>query len=147
MGQIKISNFTIVPDIVRKNTKTMAHVQESLQKELESFQKIQKDVQKLVSTRQQLEAQYNENVTVKEELDFLKEDSNVYKLTGPVLFKQDLGEVKLNVQKRIDFIQDQLKRNDEAIRVLQTKQGNQREAMAKLQQQYQGILQKQGMKV
>ena len=122
-------------------------VQETLQKELEAYQKLQKDIQKLISARQQLDAQYNENKTVKEELDILKVSSNVYKLIGPVLVKQDLEEAKLTVQKRIDYIQEELKRHEKSISELQVKQDRQRESIAKLQQQYQGILQKQGVKV
>ena len=124
-----------------------AKVQEALQKEVESYQKLQKDLQKLVSARQQLDAQYNENKTVKDELDILKAPTNVFKLTGPVLVKQDLDEAKMTVQKRIDYIQGELKRHEKSISELQVKQEKQRETLAKLQQQYQGILQKQGIKV
>lgn len=125
----------------------MAKVQEQLQLALESYQKLQKDIQKLVTGRQQLDAQYNENKIVKDELDVLEAGANVYKLTGPVLVKQDLAEAKLNVQKRLDYIQGELKRHEKSIKDLQSKQESQRETLAKLQQQYQGVLQKQGVKV
>lgn len=125
----------------------MAKVQEQLQLALESYQKLQKDIQKLVTGRQQLDAQYNENKIVKDELDVLEAGANVYKLTGPVLVKQDLAEAKLNVQKRLDYIQGELKRHEKSIKDLQSKQEFQRETLAKLQQQYQGVLQKQGVKV
>jgi len=38
----------------------------------------------------------------------LDADSNVYKLIGPVLVKQDQDEAKQNVQKRIDYITTEL---------------------------------------
>jgi len=38
----------------------------------------------------------------------LDADSNVYKLIGPVLVKQDQDEAKQNVQKRIDYINTEL---------------------------------------
>jgi len=38
----------------------------------------------------------------------LDADSNVYKLIGPVLVKQDQEEAKQNVQKRIDYITTEL---------------------------------------
>merc|ERR1711931_14023 len=117
-----------------------AKIQESLQKEVESYQKLQKDLKKFISARQELEAQYNENKTVKEELDILKKTADVFKLTGPVLVKQDLDEAKITVQKRIDYIQAELKRHEKAISELQGKQEQQRENLAKLQQQYQGML-------
>lgn len=39
-----------------------------------------------------------------QELDILDDESNVYKLIGPVLVKQDLVEAKANVDKRIEYI-------------------------------------------
>ena len=35
-------------------------------------------------------------------------DSNVYKMMGPVLVKQDLVEAKANVQKRVDYISGEM---------------------------------------
>lgn len=122
-------------------------IQEQLQKELESFQKLQKDIQKLITGRQQLDAQYNENKIVKDELDLVEDSANVYKLTGPILVKQDLAEAKINVQKRIDYIQGELKRHEKSIKDLQTKHDEKKDSLAKMQQQYQQALQKQGVKV
>ncbi|GAB2226371.1 hypothetical protein Drorol1_Dr00022175 [Drosera rotundifolia] len=42
------------------------------------------------------------------ELELLKEDTNVYKLIGPVLVKQDLVEANANVTKRIEYISAEL---------------------------------------
>ena len=39
-----------------------------------------------------------------QELDILEEETNVFKLIGPVLVKQDLLEAKTNVAKRIEYI-------------------------------------------
>jgi prefoldin beta subunit len=39
-----------------------------------------------------------------QELDILDEDTNIYKLIGPVLVKQDWVEAKANVDKRIEYI-------------------------------------------
>ena len=111
-----------------------AKIQEQLQKELESFQKLQKDLQKLVTGRQQLDAQYNENKVVQDELGLVEADANVYKLTGPVLIKQDLSEAKLNVGKRLDYIQGELKRHEKSIKDLQSKQEQKKELLTKLQQ-------------
>lgn len=43
-----------------------------------------------------------------QEMQRLDADSNVYKLIGPVLVKQDQEEAKQNVQKRIDYISAEL---------------------------------------
>eukprot|EP00112_Aurelia_sp_Birch-Aquarium-sp1_P008317 Seg1913.3 transcript_id=Seg1913.3/GoldUCD/mRNA.D3Y31 product="Prefoldin subunit 6" protein_id=Seg1913.3/GoldUCD/D3Y31 len=117
-------------------------VQQQLQKEVEAFQKIQKDVQKLFAQRQQLETQLSENKIVKDELDLLEADSNVFKLIGPVLVKQDLGEAKMNVDKRIDYIQAEAKRHEKSLKDLEAKQVSQREGIGKLQQQYQQMMAK-----
>jgi len=45
---------------------------------------------------------------VLQEMQRLDADSNVYKLIGPVLVKQDQEEAKQNVQKRIDYITTEL---------------------------------------
>ncbi|XP_066933559.1 prefoldin subunit 6-like [Clytia hemisphaerica] len=123
-----------------------AKIQEQLQKEIDVFQKMQKDLQKLVTGRQQLDVQYNENKVVKDELDLVEPDSNVYKLTGPILVKQDLSEAKLNVGKRLDYIQSELKRHEKSITDLQGKQEKKKESLTKLQQQYQQLLPKQAAK-
>ena len=125
----------------------MLKIQEQLQKEIEAFQKLQKDLQKLVQGRQQLEAQHTENKIGKDELDLVEEGGNVYKLTGPVLIKQDLSEARMNVQKRIDYIQGEVKRHEKSIKELQEKQEKKRETITKLQQQYQTAIQKQGVKM
>jgi prefoldin beta subunit len=66
------------------------------------------DYNKTLSQRQQLDGQLNENIMVMKELDLLKEDNEVFKLIGPVLVKQDLCEAKQNVDKRMDYIKNEL---------------------------------------
>merc|ERR1711860_260585 len=115
----------------------MEGLQKRLQSELERFKVVQKDYQKSLSARQQLDAQFNENTLVKEELSLLSEDNNVYKLTGPVLIKQDLEEAKQNVQKRLDYINGEIKRQEGNLKDLDKKQDTHRENINKLQQQFQ----------
>lgn len=43
-----------------------------------------------------------------QELEALEEGAVVYKLVGPVLIKQDLGEAKVTVKKRIDWLKAEL---------------------------------------
>merc|ERR1711894_46961 len=112
-------------------------VQKRLQTELEKYKAVQKEYQKCMSARQQLDGQLNEKTLVKEELDRLENESTVYKMIGPVLVKQDLEESRQNVQKRIDYIQGEMKRQDGAIKDLEKKQEIQRETLGKLQHQFQ----------
>lgn len=43
-----------------------------------------------------------------QELELLDDESNVFKLIGPVLVKQELMEVKNNVTKRVEFIKNDM---------------------------------------
>ena len=54
-----------------------------------------------------------ENDLVRQEFALLKEDAVVYKLVGPVLAKQDLNECKNNVQKRIEYIDKEIARQEQ----------------------------------
>nr|CAG4650679.1 EOG090X0MQF [Sida crystallina] len=112
-------------------------LQKKLQQEVEKYKSVQKEYQKNIGTRQQLDSQLSENNGVKEELNLLESDSNVFKLIGPVLIKQDLEEARQNVAKRIDYIKGELKRLDKTIEDLDKKQDAQREVLVILQQQYQ----------
>ncbi|XP_047504391.1 prefoldin subunit 6 [Pieris napi] len=99
-----------------------AEIQKKLQKELEVFNSLQKEYQKAVSQKQQLDGQLNENKAVKEELALLKKDSEVYKLIGPVLVKQELEDARQNVAKRMEYISKEIKRTDVHISALENKQ-------------------------
>lgn len=66
------------------------------------------DYHKALINRQQLDGQLNETTAVKDELYLLKPGNEVFKLIGPVLMKQDLEEAKQNVNKRIEFITNEL---------------------------------------
>ncbi|XP_013774467.1 prefoldin subunit 6-like [Limulus polyphemus] len=121
-------------------------LQKRLSQELEKYKLLQKDFQKTYSLRQQLEGQLNENNIVKEEMDLLEPSADVYKLMGPVLVKQDLEEAQQNVAKRIEYITNELKRHDSTLAELEKKQDAQREAINKIQQQFQQAQVKAAMK-
>jgi len=105
------------------------------QKALEELQKGQKEVQKCLETRQKLETQLTENTVVKEELDFLEEDALIFKLTGPVLVKQDLLEAKQTVGKRIDYISTEIKRQDNTIESIEKEQEKHKDSLKNIQSQ------------
>lgn len=79
-------------------------IQKKLQGEVEKYQQLQKDLSKSMSGRQKLEAQLTENNIMKEELALLDGSNVVFKLLGPVLVKQELGEARATVGKRLDYI-------------------------------------------
>ncbi|XP_054831240.1 prefoldin subunit 6 [Eublepharis macularius] len=112
-------------------------LQKKLQGELEKYQQVQKDLSKCMTARQKLEAQLTENNIVKEELDLLDSSNSVYKLIGPVLVKQDTGEAKATVGKRLDYIAGEIKRYDSQMQEYEKKSEQQRETLARLQQEFQ----------
>ncbi|CAL9770460.1 unnamed protein product, partial [Musa acuminata subsp. burmannicoides] len=63
------------------------------------------------------------------ELELLNENSNVYKLIGPVLVKQDIAEANANVRKRIEYISVELKRLDGTLQDSEDKQNSKKESV------------------
>ena len=112
-----------------------------LQEEVEKLQSVQKQHGKTMTARQTLDAQLNENKLVKEEMDSLESGANVFKLIGPAMIRQDVEEAKGNVNKRIDYINGELKRQDQLIKELDKKQEAHREALANMQNQMQKLAQ------
>ncbi|CAG2166791.1 unnamed protein product [Oppiella nova] len=114
-------------------------VQKQLSDEITKFGALQKSYQKTLHLRQQLDSQLNENSIVKEEMDLLEDDAKTYKLVGPLLMSIDLKEAKDNVNSRIKYISEEIKRHDTVISELSEQQEKQREVVTKLQQQLQQI--------
>ncbi|XDA86831.1 hypothetical protein R6Z07F_016538 [Ovis aries] len=112
-------------------------IQKKLQGEVEKYQQLQKDLSKSMSGRQKLEAQLTENNIVKEELALLDGSNVVFKLLGPVLVKQELGEARATVGKRLDYITAEIKRYESQLRDLEQQSEQQRETLAQLQQEFQ----------
>ncbi|WOL02101.1 prefoldin subunit 6 [Canna indica] len=114
-------------------------LQRDLENQANALSKIQKDIAKNHQVRKQYTIQLGENELVLKELELLKEDSNVYKLIGPVLVKQDLAEANANVRKRIEYISAELKRLDGTLQDLEDKQNSKKESVLKLQQKIQTL--------
>ena len=88
----------------------MADTKQDFEKISLEFSNAQRNLNELMTARSTLETQYQENKIVLSEFDHLNEDSKIYKLTGPILMPQDYNEAKLNVNKRIEFIEGEIKR-------------------------------------
>ncbi|KAG0492854.1 hypothetical protein HPP92_006252 [Vanilla planifolia] len=117
----------------------LRELQHDLESQANALSKIQKDVAKNHQVRKQYTIQLGENELVLKELDLLNESSNVYKLIGPVLVKQDLAEARANVRKRIEYISTELKRLDGTLQDLEDKQSSKRDAVLKIQQRIQAV--------
>ena len=79
-------------------------IYKSYQLEVDEIKKLKADQQTFRQNIGQYDLKKNENEMVLRELGFVTEGDIVYKLTGPVLVKEDIGEATANVKKRIEFI-------------------------------------------
>ncbi|OLY80408.1 Prefoldin subunit 6 [Smittium mucronatum] len=61
-------------------------------------------------------------------------------MIGPVLVPQDKDEATLNVEKRIEYIKQELGRVDKRISTLATEQEKKSSEIYKLQSQFQGLM-------
>ena len=94
----------------------------AVERELATFRGLQEEMAGKQQTMQQLKAQQHENEMVQQELILLKEgESQVYKMVGPVLLKNDLDDAKLTVSKRLEFITGECKRVEASIQELEKK--------------------------
>lgn len=66
------------------------------------------ELEVLVDARQKLESQQQENEGVQTEFAGLDDESNIYKLVGPVLLKQDKSEATMAVNGRLEFIEKEM---------------------------------------
>merc|ERR1711892_671979 len=128
-----------IPTISKMNVVDM--LQKQFQDSATNLQSVQKEYSKTLADRQTLDSQLNENKQVKEELDVAPDGAKVFKLIGPALVNQDLGEARGNVEKRISYISGELKRKDDQLAALDKKQDESREKMQAVQTQMQKLQQ------
>ncbi|KAJ2082648.1 Prefoldin subunit 6 [Coemansia sp. RSA 988] len=100
------------------NSKAMAEKRQALEKATMSLQELRKEQTTLVSNHQKLDSQLQENEIVEKEFKLLKDNARIYKLIGPVLMPQEKAEATTNVQKRLEYIRDELKRVDARLKEL-----------------------------
>ncbi|KAL5518365.1 YKE2 [Sanghuangporus vaninii] len=122
----------------------MASLEARLQDASSAYQKLQAELAAAVAARQKLDAQLTETSAVKKEFATLKPDNTVYKLTGPVLVPQDQAEARTNVDKRLDFIRNELKRVDAQIKDINQKSEKRRAEIVEIQTAHQASLQQKG---
>ena len=70
----------------------------------------------------------------------LKEENVVYKLVGPILAKQELGECRSNVEKRVEFIDKEIARQDSLEVDFQEKITDRTNKIKKMQADFQMII-------
>ncbi|KAL3234891.1 Prefoldin subunit 6 [Nakaseomyces bracarensis] len=98
------------------------------------YQSLQSELEELVAARQKLETQLQENKIVTEEFSTLSDDTPVYKLTGNVLLPVEHDDAKGNVEKRLEFIGEEIKRCEDNIKTKQQELDSIRVELLKNQQ-------------
>ncbi|KAF7494235.1 Prefoldin subunit 6 [Sarcoptes scabiei] len=101
----------------------------------QKFQESRNQIKKLIGQRGQLEVQLNENKIVKEELELLDDNVRTFKLIGPALMKIDLKEAKDNVNNRIKYINQELKRHEQSIETLMKQQEEHKNAVLEIEKE------------
>ena len=76
--------------------------------EVIEFRKLTAEVTKVEQMIQDYMVKRNENEMVKQEMNLLPEDTQIYKLIGPALIKQEMSDGKANIEKRLDFINEKI---------------------------------------
>ncbi|EKX51004.1 hypothetical protein GUITHDRAFT_161770 [Guillardia theta CCMP2712] len=109
-------------------------VQQRLEVEAKAYQSLQQEHAKMGQTYSKLLAQQNENNMVLDELKLI-DGGAVYKLVGPVLLSQDPEEAKSNVEKRLQYIGDEMKRTQNHVIDLEKKMEEKRNKLQQLQAQ------------
>merc|ERR1712151_190007 len=61
------------------------------------------------------EQKRNENEMVLKEIGLVDEEDTIYKLVGPILVKTELDEAKMNLEKRVGFIKDEIKKSEKKL--------------------------------
>ncbi|KAK9324120.1 Prefoldin [Lipomyces orientalis] len=103
----------------------------------EEFRKTQSDLSTYIEARQKLESQLQENKIVQKEFSILEDDSKIYKLIGPVLVPQDKSEAVINVDKRLEFIESEIRRIEGQINDTRAKTEKKRAELISFQAQLQ----------
>ncbi|KAK3720558.1 Prefoldin subunit 6 [Vermiconidia calcicola] len=110
--------------------------QKQLQSLSDEYEKFQGGIT-LVQARQKLESQFTENKGVQKEFSNLDDDAKIYRLTGPVLLKQDTTEAKSTVDSRLEYIEKEIQRVEGKIKALQQQCEGKRTEIMRLQSQAQ----------
>ncbi|CDO93818.1 unnamed protein product [Kluyveromyces dobzhanskii CBS 2104] len=103
----------------------------------QEYTKLQSELEELIVARQKLETQLQENKIVSDEFEGLKDDATVYKLIGGVLLPVEMFEAKGNVEKRLEFIEAEIKRCETNIEAKQQDVALARDGLMKLRSQQQ----------
>lgn len=95
---------------------------------------------KVYKAKQNLIEKKSENEMVLQEFNLMEASATIYKLVGPILAKQDVGEAKGNVEKRIEYITKEIDRMDKLEADFQNKVEEKRKNIMKAQEDMRRIV-------
>ncbi|XP_031467890.1 prefoldin subunit 6, partial [Phasianus colchicus] len=72
-----------------------------------------------------------------QELELLDDTNTIFKLLGPVLVRQDMEDARVTVAKRLEYITGEIKRYEQQMQEMEKRSEQQREVLARLQQEFQ----------
>jgi prefoldin beta subunit len=121
-------------------TEQMQQLQKLHEAQSNEMKKVQEQMGKLAENMSQYYQQKLENDMVLKELKLLSDDSTVFKRVGPCLIKQDMFEATSNVEKRIDYITQELTRIEGQKKNLEDKRNKLQKALVKTQEDVQHIV-------
>ncbi|KAJ1859072.1 Prefoldin subunit 6 [Coemansia sp. RSA 1822] len=121
--------------------KAQSEKRAQLEKATMALQELRNEQTTLVENRQKLESQLQENELVEAEFKLLNDKARVYKMIGPVLVPQEKTEATANVEKRLEYIRDEVKRIEQRLEQLAKDQQAQSTDAYKLQMELQGVSQ------
>ena len=84
----------------------------------------------------------HENEMALKEFQLLEDDTNVFKMIGPVLVKQDAKEALENVKRRLEYFKGEIERKDKYEEDLQSQIQKKTEGLVKRQQEMQQLYSK-----
>jgi len=73
---------------------------------------------------------------VKKEIDLLEADAKIFKLSGPILIPQTLGETKSVINTRLDYIKKESIRSELLLKDNENKQLEKKNKITRLQEHY-----------
>lgn len=104
------------------------------------MQKVQAQLGKLAENMGEYYRQKLENDMVLSELKLLSDDATVFKKVGPCLIKQDMFEATSNVEKRIDYISQELGRIEHQKTAAEEKRGKLVKGLGRVQDDVQAFV-------
>ena len=85
-------------------------IQKDVEEAVTEIKKYEGELRKVITNKATMTEKKQENEMVLNEFKELNAESNVYKLVGPILCKQDLSDCRSNVEKRVEYIDKEIAR-------------------------------------